>query len=285
MARPLRDALGSGHFLTAASIDPPKGTNLESLGQLIVKLKGAVDALGISDNHNGLMHMSPWAACKLALDQDVEPIMHVACRDRNRLALQSDLLAAASIGINNLLCVSGDHISFGDHGDAKPVHDIDSVHLLEAVLGLNEGRDMEGNELDGSTEFFVGAVANPQTNPIEPQLMKVDKKIRAGAAFLVTHPVFDVQSLARFMEHVREKETKVFAGVRLLDPEEVSKYRACGYPGLFVPEGLLKEIEGADMAKCVEVAKKLVADIKSANVCSGVFVSAPGHEDMIADIL
>ncbi|MBW1895440.1 MAG: methylenetetrahydrofolate reductase [Deltaproteobacteria bacterium] len=285
MARPLKEALASGGFLVAASVDPPKGTDLVSLGQLIGKLKGVVDALGVSDNHSGSMHMSPWAVCKLAIEQDVEPIMTMACRDRNRIALQSDLLAAASLGIKNVLCVSGDHISFGDHADAKPVHDIDSVHLLAAAGSLNEGRDMAGNALGGATDFFVGAVANPHADPIEPQLMKVDKKIKAGAAFLVTHPVFNIEHLAKFMEHVRGSDVKVLAGVRLLVPEEVPQYRDGRYPGLFVPDNLLGEIEGANMAKCVEAAGGLIKEIKSANLCDGVYITAPGYEEMIQDLL
>jgi len=142
MSRSFKEALASGEFVVASSVDPPKGTDLEGLIQLVQRLKDVVDAVGISDNHNAIMCMSPWAVCRVALDQGVEPIMHMACRDRNRLALQSDLLAAASLGIKNILCVSGDHVKFGDHGDAKPVHDIDSVHLLEAAKALAEGKDM-----------------------------------------------------------------------------------------------------------------------------------------------
>jgi len=285
MARPLREALASGGFLVAASVDPPKGTDLISLGQLIGKLKSVVDALGVSDNHSGSMHMSPWAVCKLAMEQDVEPIITMTCRDRNRIALQSDLLAAASLGIKNVLCVSGDHVSFGDHADAKPVHDIDSVHLLAAAGTLNEGRDMAGNDLGGATDFFAGAVANPHADPIEPQLMKVDKKIKAGAAFLVTHPVFNIEHLAKFMEHVRASDVKVLAGIRLLVPEEVPQYRDGRYPGLFVPDNLLGDMEGADMAKCVETAGGLIKEIKSANLCDGVYITAPGYEGMIQDLL
>ena len=285
MARPFSEALTSGDFLVTASVDPPKGTELGDLEQLINRLKQTVDAVGVSDNHNGSMHMSPWAVCKLALEQDVEPIMTVTCRDRNRLAIQSDLLAAASLGIRNILCVSGDHIRFGDHADAKPVHDIDSVHLVAAANGLNDGLDMTGNPLKGSPDFCVGVVANPQSDPIEPQLIKVDKKIKAGAAFIVTHPVFDLEPLKRFMDHVRESNVKVLAGIRVLIPEEAPKYRDGSYPGLFVPENLVEAIEGDDMARCVETAGRLVKEIRSAKLCDGVHILAPGHEGMIQDLL
>ena len=285
MAKSFEEGLASGNFLAAASVDPPKGTDLESLGQLIQKLKGVVDAFGVSDNHGAVMCMSPWAVCRFILEQDAEPIMHLTCRDRNRLALQSDLLAVASAGIKNILCVSGDHVKFGDHADAKPVHDIDSVHLLEAAKSLEEGSDMAGNPLSGSPAFCLGATANPGADPLEPQLIKVDKKIRAGASFLVTHPVFNIEDLKRFTAYVKEKNTKVLAGVRLLVPEEVEQYRDGSYPGLFVPEALLEQMEGADLEKCIEIAGNTAKEIKGSNLCDGLYVTAPGHEDRIPDIL
>ena len=285
MAKSFEEGLASGHFLAAASIAPPKGTDLESLGQLIQKLKGVVDAFGVSDNHGAVMCMNPWAVCRMILDHDAEPIMHLTCRDRNRLALQSDLLAVASAGIKNILCVSGDHVKFGDHADAKPVHDIDSVHLLGAAKSLEEGNDMAGNPLSGSPAFCLGATANPGADPLEPQLIKVDKKIKAGASFLVTHPVFNIEDLKRFTTYVTEKDIKVLAGVRLLIPEEVQQYRDGGYPGLFVPEALLEQIEGADLEKCIEITGNIAKEIKGSNLCDGLYVTAPGHENRIPDIL
>ena len=285
MGKSFEEGLATGHFLTVASVDPPKGTDLQSLGQLIQKLKAAVDAFGVSDNHGAVMCMSPWGACRMILEQGAEPIMHLTCRDRNRLALQSDLLAVASAGIKNILCVSGDHVKFGDHKDAKPVHDIDSVHLLQAAKSLEKGNDMAGNPLNGSPAFCLGATANPGADPIEPQLIKVDKKIEAGASFLVTHPVFGIEDLKRFTAHVKEHDVKVIAGVRLLVPEQVQQYRDGSYPGLFVPEALLERTEGADLEKCIEVAGNTAKEIKSSNLCDGLYITAPGHEDRIPDIL
>lgn len=284
MAKSFEEALASGKFVVTSSIDPPKGIDLESLLQLVQRLKDVVDAVGISDNHNAVMCMSPWAVCRVVMEKGMEPIMHMACRDRNRIALQSDLLAAASLGIKNILCVSGDHVKFGDHGDAKPVHDIESVHLLEGAKLLTQGNDMAGNSLNGSPEFFLGATANPEADPIEPHLIKVDKKIKAGASYIVTHPVFNIEKLKRFMEHVRQSNIKVLAGVRLLVPEEVPKYRDGSYPGLFAPEDLLEQTESADMEKCIKVAGSTVKEIKESNLCDGVYVTAPGHEDKIQDI-
>jgi 5,10-methylenetetrahydrofolate reductase len=285
MAKSFEEGLGSGQFLTVASVDPPKGTDLQSLGQLIEKLKGMVDAFGVSDNHGSVMCMSPWAVCRMILEQDAEPIMHLTCRDRNRLALQSDLLAVASAGIKNILCVSGDHVKFGDHKDAKPVHDIDSVHLLQAAKSLEEGNDMAGNPLNGSPAFCLGATANPGADPLEPQLIKVDKKIEAGASFLVTHPVFGIENLKRFTAHVKENDVKVIAGVRLLVPEQIQQYKDGSYPGLFVPDALLEQMEGTDLEKCIEVAGNTAKEIKSSKLCDGLYVTAPGYEERIPDIL
>jgi 5,10-methylenetetrahydrofolate reductase len=285
MAKPFREALISGKFLVTASVDPPKGADLQSVREVISGLKGRVDAVGVSDNHNGVMCMSPWAVCKIAQEADVESIMHLTCRDRNRLALQSDLLAAASMGISNILCVSGDHMKFGDHVDARPVHDIDSVHLLAGARGLIEGNDMAGNPLIGPVDFCLGAVANPGADPLEPQLIKVDKKIRAGAEFLITHPVFDLEQLKRFMDHTGKREVKVLAGIRLLFPQEIEKYRDGSYPGLFIPESVLSEMEGADMGRCIDMAGAILKEIKSANLCAGVYIFAPQHEGAILDLL
>jgi methylenetetrahydrofolate reductase (NADPH) len=285
MAESFQEALASGRFLVAASIDAPKGTDLEDAGRLMDKLKGVLDALGVSDNPCAAMRMSPWAVCRLVLEKGLEPIMHVACRDRNRLALQSDLLAAASLGIHNVLCVSGDHVKFGDHENAKPVHDIDSVHLLAAAKAMEGGKDMSGHALKGAAAFCLGAAANPEADPIEPQLIKVDKKIKAGASFLVTHPVFDIESLKQLMGHVGSSNIKVLAGVRLLVPEEAAHYGDGSYPGLFVPEKLLEEIQGADMGKCIGIAGNMVKEIRSARLCHGIHITAPGHEEKIPDIL
>jgi 5,10-methylenetetrahydrofolate reductase len=285
MEKTFKELLASGEFLAVASIDPPKGVDLGNLGNLVDRLKPQVEVLGLSDNHNGVMSMSPWGACKEALDRGMETLMHMACRDRNRLALQSDLLAAASLGITNILCVTGDHVKFGDHIHAKGVFDIDSVHLISAARALEDGEDMAGNRLESVPSFFLGAVANPEAEPIEPQLMKVDKKIKAGASFLITHPVFSVETLKRLVDHVRERDVGVLAGVRLLDPEEVPKYRDGDCPGLFVPESLLDRLDGASGEEAIKAAAEMVQQIKNANLCNGVHIAAPGHEDKIPDIL
>lgn len=283
--RLFKEALTSGDFLVTAELVPPKGTDLRRVASLVKDLKGVVHGIGVADNPGSSMAISPWAVCCFVTENGAEPIMHVSCRDRNRMALQSDLLGAASLKIKNILCVSGDHVSFGDHPDAMPVHDIDSVQLLETVRGLMSGKDMEGQALSGSPEFCVGAVVNPESDPLAPQFLKFKKKLRAGVDFFLTHPVFHPDKLIPLMNELKGKNAKLLAGVRLLAPEEVSRYRGGGIPGLFVPEELIAEIQDAQPGKCVEIAARFVKQLKDKQLCDGVHIMAPGQEEKIIDIL
>ncbi|MEW6326472.1 MAG: methylenetetrahydrofolate reductase [Thermodesulfobacteriota bacterium] len=285
MKRSFKEALVSGEFLLTVEVTPPKGTDTSAIISTMQNLKDVADAFGVADNPRSVMCMSPWAVCRLILDGGGEPILHVSCRDRNRIALQSDLLGAASLGIKNILCVSGDHVSFGDHIDALPVHDLDSVQLLGAVHELTHGRDMAGHALSGRPEFCMGAVANPESDPLPPQFLKFQKKLRVGVDFIQTHPVFNLDNLAPFVNEAREKGVKLLAGVRFLVPDEVSKYREGRYPGLFVPDALLAEIEGAGSEKGVEIAARLIRAMREKGLCDGVHISAPGHEEKIPDII
>lgn len=285
MNRSFKEALASGKFLVTAEVVPPKGVDMGTLIPIVKDLNDVVDAWGVADNSRAVMSMSSWAMCRLILENGGEPIMHVSCRDRNRIALQSDLLGAAFLGIRNILCVSGDHVRFGDHIDAMPVHDLDSVQLLETVRSLTQGRDRAGRELMGIPEFCVGAVANPEADPLPPQLLKFQKKMQVGVDFVQTHPVFNLDHLNPFVSEAREKGVKLLAGVRFLLSEEIPRYRDGSYPGLFAPDGLLAEIEGTGINKGVEIAVRLIRAMKEREICDGVHISAPGHEEKIKDII
>ncbi|HDY70886.1 MAG TPA: 5,10-methylenetetrahydrofolate reductase, partial [Nitrospirae bacterium] len=171
-----REALESGKFVVTAEVGPPKGTDIEEMIHHIELLKGKVDAINFTDNQSAVMRMNSLAGCKIALEHGVEPILQMTCRDRNRIGLQSDLLGAYALGVRNLLCMTGDHVSAGDHKGAKPVYDVESVQLLQIVDSLNNGTDMSGNDLKGKCDFFQGAVVTPEANPLEPQLIKFEKK-------------------------------------------------------------------------------------------------------------
>lgn len=283
--RLFKEALTSGDFLVTVELVPPKGTDLGRVASLVKDLKGVVHGIGVADNPGSSMAISPWAVSCMVMENGAEPIMHVSCRDRNRMALQSDLLGAASLKIKNILCVSGDHVSFGDHPDTMPVHDLDSVQLLETVRGLMSGKDMEGNALTGSPVFCVGAVVNPESDPLAPQFLKFKKKLRAGVDFFLTHPVFHFDKLTPLMNELKGKNAKLLAGVRLLVPEEVPRYRRGGEPGLFVPEELMVEIQDAQPGKCIEIAARFVKQLKEKKLCDGVHIIAPGQEEKIMEIL
>lgn len=285
MKKSFKEALTSEKFLVTAEVVPPKGIDTGFLGSLIEDLKDVVDAIGVGDNPRGIMSMSPWAVCRLISENGGEAIMHLTCRDRNRLALQSDLLAAAFLGIKNILCVTGDHVRFGDQIDAMPVYDLDSVQLLETVRSLTDGRDMTGHELMGAPAFCVGAVANPESDPMPPQLFKFKKKLAAGIDFVLTHPVFNPDNLAPFVDKAREKGVKVIAGVCLLVAEEIRMYKDGGYPGLFVPDEVLSRIEGVGIEKGIEMASQIIKTMKEKKLCDGIHISAPGHEEKIIDII
>ena len=206
--------LRSGKFIITAEISPPKGTDLSRMLRDADLLKGIVDAVNVTDNQRAVMRMSPLAACSIIQGKGIETIMHITCRDRNRLALQSDLIGAHAMGIRNVLVMSGDHPVKGDHEGAKPVYDVDSVQLLAIIRKLNEGFDLAGNELAGRTDLCSGAVTNTELN--EAELIKFRKKIQMGASFFQTQAVFDLKSFSGFMEKVngiRSKNVKIIAGI------------------------------------------------------------------------
>ncbi len=175
-----REALDSGKFVVTAEVGPPKGADIEEMIHHIDLLRDKVDAINFTDNQSAVMRMNSLSGCKIALERGAEPILQMTCRDRNRIGLQSDLLGAYALGVKNVLCMTGDHVSAGDHKGARPVYDLESVQLLKVVDALNNGKDMEGNDLKGSTGFFQGAVVTPEANPLEPQLIKFEKKVYIG---------------------------------------------------------------------------------------------------------
>ena len=180
MAPSFKDAIDSGKFIITGEIGPPKGTNIEEMLHHIDVLKDKVDGLNVTDNQSSVMRLSSLSVCHLIKERGGEPILQMTCRDRNRMALQSDLLSANILGIHNLLCLTGDYITVGDHIEAKPVFDLDSVQLLQTVKMLQEGKDLGGNKLSGPAQFCVGAIVTPEANPLEPQLLKFEKKVKVG---------------------------------------------------------------------------------------------------------
>ncbi|HEB76521.1 MAG TPA: 5,10-methylenetetrahydrofolate reductase [Nitrospirae bacterium] len=284
-----REALESGRFVVTAEVGPPKGADVEEMVHHIELLKGKVDALNFTDNQSAVMRMNSLAGCAIAVQHGVEPILQMTCRDRNRIGLQSDLLGAHALGVKNVLCMTGDHVSAGDHKGAKPVYDVESVQLLGIVESLNNGRDMSGNELKGATDFFPGGVVTPEADPIEPQLMKFEKKIRAGARFFQTQAVYDIEKFKEFMKHARKFPVKVLAGLVVLKSAGMANFLNNFVPGIKVPQELIDELKAAGKGKGLDAGMSICArhirQLKEEGICDGVHIMAIGMEDKVPEIM
>jgi len=289
MAQSLKEALKSGKFVVTSEIGPPKGTNIEKMRHHIDMLKDQVDGLNVTDHQSSVMRFPSLGGCVEIKEHGGEPILQMTCRDRNQMALQADLLFAYTRGIRNVLCLTGDAIPVGDHKEAKGVFELDSVQLLRAVRQLESGKDLGGNDLDGGVEFCAGAIVTPEANPIEPQLMKFEKKVEAGAEFIQTQAIYDLDNFRRFMEYARKFPVKVLAGIVLLVSARMAKYMNENVPGIIVPQALIDEMAGAPkgeaLSKGVEIAGRMIAELKRDAVCDGVHIMAIGKEEVVPDIL
>jgi 5,10-methylenetetrahydrofolate reductase len=291
MARHFREALKTKDFIVTAEAGPIKGSNVSKMIEHIELLKERVDGLNVTDNQSSVMRYPSLGTCLLIKERGGEPILQVTCRDRNRLAIQADLLFAYSRGISNVLCLTGDSIDVGDHKEAKPVFDLDSVQLIHLVHTLNSGKDMVGNELDGGVDFCIGACATPSADPIEPQLMKLQKKLDAGVDFIQTQAIYDLDEFKRFMEHARkmDEKTKILAGIVLLAGARMATFMNENVPGIFVPQYLIDELaqapKGTGLSKGVEIAGRLIRQIKEEKICDGVHIMAIGREERVPEIL
>ncbi|MBI5676403.1 MAG: methylenetetrahydrofolate reductase [Nitrospirae bacterium] len=285
----LKSALESGKFVVTAEVGPPKGTDIKKILHESELLKGKVDALNVTDNQSAVMRISSVSFCKLLLEMGQEPILQMTCRDRNRIGLQSDLLGASILGIKNVLCMTGDHPNAGDHKEAKPVYDIESVQLLKVVAGLNAGKDMMGNELKGATDFYQGAVVTPESNPIEPQLMKFEKKIEAGANFFQTQAIYDIDKFKGFMSYARKFPVKILAGLVLLKSAGMANFMNKFVPGITVPQNLIDELKEAGKEKAMDAGIGIMArhikQLRDEKICDGVHIMAIGAEDKVPEIM
>jgi len=284
-----KDILNSGKFAVTAEAGPPKGTDIKDMLHHMELLKGKVDAVNVTDNQSAVMRICSMAVSKIAMEHGLEPIFQMTCRDRNRIGLQSDLLGANILGIKNVLCMTGDHVSAGDHKGAKPVYDVESVQLLKIVDDLNNGKDMSGNELKGSTDFFQGAVVTPEANPIEPQLIKFEKKIRAGAKFFQTQAIYDIEKFRDFMKHARKFPVKILAGFVVLKSAGMANFLNNNVPGIRVPQALIDELKAAGKEKALDTGMNITArhikQLKEEKICDGVHIMAIGMEDKVPEIM
>jgi methylenetetrahydrofolate reductase (NADPH) len=284
----LQPLFDKGKFVVTAEVGPLKGTDTTELMEAVELLKGRLDAANVTDQQSSVMRLGSLAVCHLLKTKGLEPILQMTCRDRNRLALQSDLLSAAMLGIENVLSITGDLPVLGDHPEAKPVFDLDSVQLLWVMNKLNEGFDMQGNELKGKPSFFTGAVVNPGADTEaarELQLIKMEKKIKAGAKFFQTQAIYDPSAFAKFMKRAGQFGMPILAGIIPLKSAGMAKFMNKNVSGVFVPDALIEKMTTAeDKAQMgVAIAADLIKELKG--MCQGVHVMAIGWEKKVPLIM
>lgn len=281
----LRDALESGKFVITSELNPPKGVNLESLFEKVDLLKDRVDGINLTDSHAARMSMAPMAAAHLLLDRGAEPIVQMTSRDRNRIALQADMLGAAALGIHNMVFMGGDPPTNGDHPDAKPVFDVYTSMLLEAANALTSGTDMNGNVLSGTPDLFIGAVVNPGASDLDGEIGRMEEKIEAGARFFQTQAIYDAGAFETFAKAVERFDVPVLAGIIPIKSRKMAQYMNTNVPGIDIPESLIEEVATAkDRASTsVDISARIIRAIRPA--CQGVHIMAIGWEDKIPAIL
>ena len=272
-------------FIVTSELTPPKGPDYKDALKAAENMTPFVDAINVTDGQSAVMRMGSLALCRLLADRGIEPVFQLTCRDRNRIALQSELLNAHGLGIRNVLCLTGDHVALGDHPDAKQVFDLDSVSLIWAVQRLNKGFDMRENALNGATEFCAGAVVNPNASPIEPQLLKMQRKIQAGARFFQTQAVFDVSKLEPFVDLAKKMNVPLMVGILLLKTPAMARYLNDHVSGIHVPEELIAELEkSSEPTKTgVEIAARMIKESKE--LTQGVHIMTGGREELVKEIL
>lgn len=284
----LRERLARGEFVITCEAAPPKGTDVGPALEAVRKLASKVHAFNVTDLQSSVLRMSSWALCALIRREGFEPILQMTCRDRNRLALQADLLGAWALGIENLLVLTGDHPVLGDHPQAMPVFDLDSVQLIATVQALNSGRDLAGNELSGRTDFFVGAAVNPTAEPLEPHLAKLRLKVRLGISFIQTQVVYDPQVFVRFVQKLDGIRVPVLVGIIPLKSAKMARFMNEHIAGVHVPEEIIKEMEQAKTPeerrkRSVEICARIVKAVHP--YCQGVHFMPMGWEDCVLNIL
>ncbi|MHC4544281.1 MAG: methylenetetrahydrofolate reductase [Planctomycetota bacterium] len=284
----LTERFEEGKFVITCEVGPPKGIEVQKLIDELEPLRSRIDAFNVTDLQSSVLRAGSMATCRLLKEKDFEPIMQLTCRDRNRLSLQSDILSAAVLGIENLLCLTGDHPQLGDHPEAMPVFDLDSVQLLSTARGLMNGKDMAGNDLEGQPpQFALGATVNPGADPLQPQIIKMEKKIEAGARFFQTQAVYEVDKFANFCKKVKHLNVPVMAGIVFLKSPGMAKFMNANVAGVNVPDAIIDELAAAGkekrVEKSLEISARLIKELKGS--CQGIHIMALGWERHVGAVL
>jgi 5,10-methylenetetrahydrofolate reductase len=281
-----KEKIQAGKFLLTSEVGPDKGIHVDKLLAAAELIRTKVDAINVTDLQSSVMRLGSLTVSFLLKQQGFEPIYQLTCRDRNRLALQSDLLSAAALGIQNILIATGDHPSLGDHPQAKPVFDLDSVQLIQVARKLETGFDMQGHKLEGNPPgFCVGAVVNPGSDPLAPQIMKMEKKIAAGAEFFQTQAVFDLKTFEDFISKIKHVKQPIMAGIILLKSAGMARFMNQHVAGITVPEDLIRQMQESKdkAATSIEIASRLIKQLKP--LCQGIHIMSIGWDKIVPRVL
>jgi 5,10-methylenetetrahydrofolate reductase len=282
-----KQKLADGQFVTLVELEPPKGVDVAAFVGHAQRIKGKVDAVVVPEMANAVMKLSSLGGCMLLANKGLETVMQACCRDRNRLALQADLLAAGALGITNLMAVEGEAPSYGDHHKARPVYDLETLELLEVIAKLVSGKDMAGVELEGAPDFTVGTTLNTGAlGTVQQELAELDRKLEAGAQYFITPPVFDLAQLAAFTKHLGDRQVNIIPNVLLLKSVGMARAIDRHLKHVHMPGETIERVKVAPdrVRECVQIAVELINGIKAAGY-SGVMISPLGWEDRLPQIL
>jgi methylenetetrahydrofolate reductase (NADPH) len=289
----LEKILSNGDFAVTSECGPPRGVDPDSVRKKGELLKGSVDVVNVTDNQTSVVRMSSFSAGVILKQLGIDPVLQMVTRDRNRIAIQSDILGAAALGINNILCLSGDHQKFGDHPGAKNVYDLDSIHLIQTVKHMrDEGKLLGGDELTIPPRLFIGAAANPFADPFETRVIRLAKKIAAGVQFIQTQCIFNIDRFKEWMEQVRDKglheKVHILGGVTPMKSVGMANYMKKFVPGMDVPDELIARIKGVEKEKRseegIKIAVETIQQLKEIEGVHGVHIMAIEWEEMVPRI-
>jgi methylenetetrahydrofolate reductase (NADH) len=285
--------LEKGAFVVTSECGPPRGSDPEIIRKKGNLLKGVVDAVNVTDNQTSVVRMSSLSSCIILKEMGFDPIWQLVCRDRNRIALQSDILGAAALGINNILCLSGDHQSLGNNPKAKNVYDIDSIQLIQTVKSLrDEGKFLGGDDVKGRPALFIGAAENPFADPFEIRAMRLGKKVKAGCEFIQTQCIYNMEKFSKWMEMVRDRglheRCAILAGITPLKSASMAKYMKTSVPGMDVPDALIDRVRGLPKDKQgeegIKICVEMIQQLQEVRGVRGVHIMAIEWEEKVAEI-
>jgi methylenetetrahydrofolate reductase (NADPH) len=290
----LERVLEAGHFAVTAELGPPLSADAEVIRRKAKILKGYVDAFNVTDGQTAVTRMSSWAACLIARETGIDPVVQMTTRDRNRIALQMDILGVAALGINNILCLTGDHIAFGNHPEAKAVYDLDSIQLVKMVKDMRDEKKFQsGEEIDGpEPRLFIGAAANPFAEPFEIRALRLAKKVAAGADFIQSQIIYNVERFAEWMKRVRDtglhEKVKILAGVAPIKSVGAARYMKTNVPGMDVPDSIVDRMRAAPKEERAKEGINLCVDItnqvREIEGVAGVHIMAIEWEEAVPEI-